>query len=272
MGGADPTHESNPDARFRSQNHAFVALDHAFVALIDGNFADAALRSGPHLLCRPGCTQCCIGVFAIGPADALRLRQGLSALKETDPERAARVQERAAASWSRLKPEFPGDAFTGVLDVDNNDVNNNDTDSNGDPAASFEDFANEEPCPALDPANGTCDLYASRPETCRVFGPPVAIGQGFGVCELCFQKATAQEVAKAAIVLPAGELSDALDQAVIAAGESSGSTVIAFVLNTVEAPHPQVGPEMEQGAVGKNHEGITYSPSVPSTERVARNG
>jgi Fe-S-cluster containining protein len=226
MGGADPTHESNPDARFRSQ-------DHAFVALIDGAFADAAVRSGPHLLCRPGCTQCCIGVFAIGPADALRLRQGLSALKETDPERAARVQERAAASWSHLKPGFPGDASTGVLDVDTNDVNNNDTDGNSDPAASFEDFANEEPCPALDPANGTCDLYASRPETCRVFGPPVAVGEGFGVCQLCFQNATAQEVAEAAIVLPAGELSDALDQAAIAAGESSGSTVIAFVLNAV---------------------------------------
>jgi hypothetical protein len=145
-------------------------------------------------------------------------------------------------------------------------------DNDDDPAASFEDFANEEPCPALDPANGTCDLYASRPETCRVFGPPAAIGEGFGVCELCFQNATAQEVAKAAIVLPAGELSDALDQAAVAAGESSGSTVIAFVLNSVEAPHPQAGPEMEQGAAGKNHEGITYSPSVPNTERVARTG
>ncbi len=215
MGGKS-THASEPEARFRGQ-------DHAFVALIDGAFADAAVRSGPHLLCRPGCTQCCIGVFAIGPADALRLKQGLSALKEADPERAARVQARAAASWSRLKPGFPGDTATGVLDVD----------SNGDPAAGFEDFADDEPCPVLDPANGTCDLYASRPETCRVFGPPIATGEGYGVCELCFQNATAQEVSNAAIMLPAGELSENLDQAAIAAGEPSGSTVIAFVLNAV---------------------------------------
>jgi Fe-S-cluster containining protein len=230
MGGANPTpasptRPSKPEAPFRNQ-------DHAFVALIDGAFADAAARSGPHLLCRPGCTQCCIGVFAIGPADALRLRQGLSALKETDPGRAARVQARAAASWSRLKPGFPGDASSGVLDLDNNDV-----DSNSQPAnrttASFDDFANDEPCPALDPANGTCDLYASRPETCRVFGPPLATGEGYGVCELCFQNATAQEVSNAGIVLPAGELSEALDQAAVAAGESSGSTVIAFVLNAL---------------------------------------
>lgn len=218
--GGDPTPASNPAARFRTQ-------DHAFVALIDGAFADAAERSGPHLLCRPGCTQCCIGVFSIGPADALRLRQGLSTLKETDPERAARVKERAAASWARLKPGFPGDASTGVLDVDSNH------DSLDSTEASFEDFANDEPCPALDPVKGTCDLYASRPETCRAFGPPVATGEGYGVCELCFQTASAQEVADAAIVLPTEEQSAALDQVAIAAGESSGSTVIAVVLNAV---------------------------------------
>jgi Fe-S-cluster containining protein len=214
MGGADPTNASKPDARFRTQ-------DHAFVALIDGAFADAAARSGPHLLCRAGCAQCCIGVFAIGPADARRLRQGLSALQQTDSERAVRLQARAAESWARLKPAFPGDASTGVLDVD----------SNGDPVANFEDFANDEPCPALDPANGICDLYDSRPETCRVFGPPVPTGEGFGVCELCFRTATPREVSKAAIVLPSEELSDTLDQAAVAAGEPSGSTVIAFVLN-----------------------------------------
>jgi Fe-S-cluster containining protein len=216
MGGTDPTHASKPATRFRTQ-------DHAFVALIDGAFADAAVRSGPHLLCRPGCTQCCIGAFAIGPADARRLKQGLSALKQTDPGRAARVQERAAASWSRLKLEFPGNASTGILSVD----------SSGDPAAGFEDFANEEPCPVLDPVNGTCDLYASRPETCRVFGPPVATGEGYGVCELCFHTATAEEVSKAAILLPPKELSGALDRAAIDAGESDGSTVIAFALNAV---------------------------------------
>jgi Fe-S-cluster containining protein len=213
MGGADPIHENQPDARFRTQ-------DHAFVALIDGAFANAAVRSGPHLLCRPGCTQCCIGVFAIGPADSLRLRRGLLGLKQTDPERAARVKARATASWSRLEPTFPGNTASGMLTVD----------SNGDPADSFEDFANVEPCPALDPENGTCDLYSARPQTCRVFGPPIATGEGYGVCELCFQTASAEEIAKAAIALPAEELSDTLDQAAVAAGESSGSTIVAFAL------------------------------------------
>jgi Fe-S-cluster containining protein len=207
--------DTNPaSALFRQQ-------DGAFVALVDGAFADAASRSGPHLLCRPGCTQCCIGVFAIRPADALRLRQGLSALQHEDPERSARIQQRAAASWSRLAPDFPGDATSGTLELD----------ESGDPTSRFENFGNDELCPALDPAHGTCDLYSSRPQTCRVFGPPIATGEGYGICELCFQTATAQEIERAAIHPPAEELSATLDQAAIVAGEPAGLTIIAFVLN-----------------------------------------
>ena len=59
----------------------------------------------------------------------------------------------------------------------------------------FSDFANDEPCPALDPATGNCELYESRPMTCRVFGPPVRCEDGLGVCELCFQGATDKEIA-----------------------------------------------------------------------------
>jgi Fe-S-cluster containining protein len=198
----------------------FTRQDTAFVALVDGAFADAAQRSGSHLLCRPGCTQCCIGAFAIGPADALRLRQGLAELQSSDPERAARVQQRAAASWSQLVPEFPGNPNSGALDVD----------AHGDPVADFDEFANHEPCPALDPENGTCDLYASRPQTCRAFGPPTVTDEGYGICELCFRAASVDEIAQAAIHPPAVEISTALDQAAIAAGEPAGPTIIAFVL------------------------------------------
>jgi Fe-S-cluster containining protein len=200
----------------------FCTRDGAFVALVDGAFADAASRSGPHLLCREGCTQCCIGVFAIGPADALRLKQGLASLKQEDPARAIRVQQRAAASWSRLEAQFPGNASSGLLH----------TDRDGEPAAEFVDFANDEPCPVLDPEHGSCDLYASRPQTCRLFGPPVATPEGYGVCELCFHHATGQEIADAAIAAPSVEISAALDLTAVAAGEPAGSTIVAFVLKS----------------------------------------
>jgi Fe-S-cluster containining protein len=202
-----------------SQAH-FRNLDSAFVALVDGAFADAAARSGPHLLCRPGCTPCCVGAFAIGPAEALRLKQGLEALSRDDPEHAARVRQRAVTSWSRLAPQFPGDRATGALQLD----------SNGDATEAFDDFANDEPCPALDPQYGTCALYASRPQTCRVFGPPVATAEGYGVCELCFQTATPEEIAGAATTAPCEDRSITLDQAATAAGTAPGATIVAFVL------------------------------------------
>ena len=159
------------------------AGDQKLVQIVDAAFADAAQRSGEWLLCRPGCTQCCIGVFEINQLDAMRLKQGMAELKKNDPQRAIRVRERARESVKRLRQEFPGDALTGVLGEDE------------DAKAVFEDFANEEPCPALDPASGTCDLYAHRPMTCRVFGPPIRSEGGLGVCELCFHGATADEIA-----------------------------------------------------------------------------
>ena len=86
------------------------AADHELVQIVDNATADAAQRSGDWLLCRPGCTQCCVGVFAITQLDALRLREGLHALDISDPTRAKAVRIRARQSVERLTPEFPGDA------------------------------------------------------------------------------------------------------------------------------------------------------------------
>ena len=58
------------------------AGDQELVQIVDAAFADAAQRSGKWLLCRPGCTQCCIGVFEINQLDAMRLRQGMAELKK----------------------------------------------------------------------------------------------------------------------------------------------------------------------------------------------
>jgi Fe-S-cluster containining protein len=102
-----------------------------------------------------------MGVFAIDQLDVLRLLDGLGHLDRTDPERGARVRQRARESWEHVAPKFPGDVDTGVLDDDD------------EATEEFEDFADYEPCPALDPERGTCDVYAWRPITCRVFGPPV---------------------------------------------------------------------------------------------------
>jgi Fe-S-cluster containining protein len=96
---------------------------------------------------------------------------------------------------------------------------------------SFEDFANDAACPALDPSTGRCDVYAWRPMTCRVFGPPVrmeaAIGEGvaLGHCELCFAGASQSEVASCEMAVP-----HELEAELLVEAETKGETVVAFAL------------------------------------------
>src|ERR1700676_1258417 len=90
--------------------------DRALIQIVDAALADVAHRSGKWLVCRPGCTQCCIGAFPINQLDALRLRRGLADLEARAPERAERVRERARDAVARLSRDFPGDPASGVLD------------------------------------------------------------------------------------------------------------------------------------------------------------
>jgi Fe-S-cluster containining protein len=194
--------------------------DHQLVQIIDAALADTARRSGEWLVCKPGCTQCCVGVFAIHQLDAARLREGLHQLDASDPERARSVRERARESVERLAKDFPGDPATGLLDPSE------------DAEARFEDFANDEPCAALDPGTGLCDLYLSRPMTCRVFGPPVRSEQGLGVCELCYHGATEEQIAACEMsVDPDGLEAQLLEEFEQSSGKH-GRTLVAFALNT----------------------------------------
>ncbi|MGB7134811.1 MAG: hypothetical protein WBD46_05965, partial [Acidobacteriaceae bacterium] len=86
---------------FRYSDSMLPARDARLVQIVDAAVADAARRSGAHLLCGPGCTQCCIGVFPISQLDATRLRAGLHGLQATDPERAAAVRARVDLSVAR---------------------------------------------------------------------------------------------------------------------------------------------------------------------------
>ena len=191
-----------------------LAADNRLVQIVDAAFADAAQRSGKWLLCRPGCTQCCIGVFQINQLDARRLKRGLAELKKRDPQRARRVQQRSREAMRRLGPNFPGDVPKGVL-------------AEGEQAlAAFEDFANDEPCPALDPESGTCDLYEYRPMTCRVFGPPIRSEGGLGICELCFEGATVEEIAACEMQVDP----DNLEAKLLGQIQDQSTTIVPFAL------------------------------------------
>ena len=192
------------------------ARDGQLVQIVDAAVADAARRSGSWLLCAPGCTQCCIGVFPISQLDGARLREGLASLDGSDPLRAAAVRERARQSIARIAGDFPGDPETGALDEARAEL--------------MEDFANDEPCPALDPVTGRCDLYAARPMTCRVFGPPLRVEGGVGVCELCYHGATEEEIAGCELQLDTEDLESSLSAEAEHSAGRSGNTIVAFAL------------------------------------------
>jgi Fe-S-cluster containining protein len=185
--------------------------------IIDAALASAATRSGTHLACRAGCHQCCIGAFAITPLDAAALRE---ALADAAPEVAERIHTRALASRERLLAAgFPGDPTTGILFTEPQHEE------------AFEDFANDEPCPALDPATGTCDLYASRPVQCRTFGPPMRDQDNhLTVCELCFTHASVEDVARCEMDQSWRPLEDTLITQAASEKANAGPTMIAFAL------------------------------------------
>ena len=114
---------------------------------------------------------------------------------------------------------MPGDPFTGIL-------------AEGDEAeARFADFAEDEPCPVLDPETGACDLYVARPMTCRTFGPPVRAGaEALGVCELCFHGATDAEIAACEVESDPDGVESALSSELEEATGVHGQTIVAFCL------------------------------------------
>jgi Fe-S-cluster containining protein len=184
--------------------------------ILDVALASTTARSGDWLACKPGCHQCCVGVFPISQHDAEALR---NALENAENGAAERITRRALASRARLTANFPGDSSTGLLFT----IPGHEED--------FEEFGNDEPCPVLDPVTGTCDLYAARPVQCRTFGPPMRDADDhLTVCELCFVNAPAEQVARCEM----DQSWRPLEEQLIAAAEERcglhGPTLIAFAL------------------------------------------
>ncbi len=196
------------------------ARDAELVQIVDAALADATLRARKldgtsWLACRPGCTPCCHGVFRIAALDAERLRSALAGLQTTDAPRAAAIQTRARHLAETLRPTFPGDPATGILAPEED--------------GAWDGFADlpeaDAPCPVLDPVTGTCDLYAARPLTCRLFGPPVQNEAGIGLCELCYVGATDAEILHGEM-----HLEHQAQEAALERDCAPGETIIAWAL------------------------------------------
>lgn len=203
------------------------ARDADLIQIVDANLADANRRGGKHIACRPGCTPCCHGVFRMSALDTARLQAGFLALRQSDPDRAAQLEQRAQQSVQQLTAVFPGDPETGFLfEVEESD----------EPQSAWETFADlpaaDSPCPALEPGTGTCALYNARPMTCRVFGPPVETEDGIGVCELCYTGASQQEIMDGRMRMDHQDLEAELDEQLADAGHTE-ETIVAWALHTM---------------------------------------
>jgi Fe-S-cluster containining protein len=201
--------------------------DYELVQIMDAAFADATRRAGEWLVCRPGCTQCCYGVFAINQLDVLRLREGMAVLRRNDPVLAAKIERRATAWVAEFGADFPGDPETGLLGESDEE------------RGRFEGYANDAACPALDPATGRCDVYEWRPMTCRVFGPPVRTESpdgesGLGHCELCYSGASAQQIADCEIQVPHEQ-----EQRLVEGLAEKGETIVAYAVLLRDHPQKQ---------------------------------
>lgn len=189
--------------------------DSLLVQIMGASFTEAAERAGSYLLCRPGCSQCCHGAFVLSQLDALRLRAGMETLRSTKPDLAREIEHRASMWMVEHETSFPGDLQTGILGTSQADRER------------FENFADSAPCPALDTETGRCDVYAWRPITCRLFGPPVRMGEGDALahCELCFTGASEDEVKACEMEVPFD-----LETELLSEIASKGETVVAFAL------------------------------------------
>jgi Fe-S-cluster containining protein len=189
-----------------------MATDRDLVQIVDAAMAQAVAKSGSWLQCKPGCAECCRGAFPITQLDAARLQEGLAKLEISDPPRAARVRRRAH-NFIALSGDFPGDPATGILAEDEESEER------------FAAFAEDALCPALDTDTLTCDLYASRPLTCRIFGPAVSSGgDALGVCELNYVGATTEQIAACQVEVDPHGLEEQLLQG------RTQQTIVAFAL------------------------------------------
>ena len=161
-GRDDSSNQTGRDETVDPRTAPLRAGDRRLLALVDAALDRARDAAGAHLVCRSGCTPCCFGPFAITQLDAWRLREGLCALAETEPGRAAGVRRRAAAAVARQAPAF-GAGRAGILATE------------AEEERFYETFASD-PCPALDPDSGACTVYAWRPVPCRTYQPVAKVG------------------------------------------------------------------------------------------------
>jgi Fe-S-cluster containining protein len=203
----------------RLARNSLLRADRDLLESVDGAIASAARRAGDQLVCRAGCSECCSGPFPINRLDAWRLAEGMTSLRQRDPARADAVHARARRMVAAFASTFPGDPVTGRL--------------GGDETAEDRFFEEQSavPCPVLDPATQTCELYEHRPLFCRTYGPPVTFcGENLPPCRLCFTTAPPKTIEACRAVPDRHGLERAILDRLKRDGGDDAETIIAYAI------------------------------------------
>ncbi len=167
-------------------------MSSALVQIIDRAVAEAVALAGDQIVCRRGCTHCCIGPFAVTVLDLERLRTGM---EEVGAEVRERLRERSREAREIMKPGFPGDWETGMV------VGQEEADQ-------FDLRHPWLPCPVLDLETGSCSLHQWRPVACRLHGPALVMnGQHLQHCRLNYTAVPASNLAISFVTPDTGGIS-----------------------------------------------------------------
>ena len=116
---------------------------------------DAYRRDKPGaVLCAPGCSRCCYGIFEISLLDAMLMAEGMILLEPADIEDILGRSYRIVRMIQKRVPEYQGVFRVGKI---------------GQRLFSNLVETLRVPCPVLS-ADGLCRLYAHRPRICRLAG------------------------------------------------------------------------------------------------------
>ena len=209
------------DSQTAIARRSLLRADKDLVEEIGAVLTKGARRAGEHLVCRAGCSECCYGPFPINRLDAWRLREGLQDLRGRDPARAEAIVDRARQQAAVYHAGFPGDPDAGRLGGDE-----------GIEDLFFERHAGV-PCPVLDPATQTCELYEHRPVFCRTYGLPLSFGgEKRPPCRLCFTTADQTTVEACRVEPDPMQLERAIVNRLKRDGGDSRETIITYALLT----------------------------------------
>lgn len=199
------------------------AADSQLLRVIQDSLDEAFRRSGSWLLCAVGCSFCCTeGPFPITLLDAERLQRGWRALAAADPERAARIRNRADEAFAKIASlQYPGNTETGCLEG----------------AGAEEDLYHNRfkgiPCPVLDLETGACQIYEHRPVCCRVHGPALSLdGSPIKPCVLNYQGASEPEIEQCRVDISPGRVAEAAFEEFVAHGGAPGRTIISYAVSS----------------------------------------